>query len=46
MDLSVIIPFKNEEGNLGKLNKELVSVLEKQNYESEIIYVDDGSTGN
>lgn len=43
MKLSVIIPFKNEEENLVGLNKELVGILEKQKYNSEIIYVDDGS---
>lgn len=44
MKLSVIIPFKNEEGNLKSLNNELFVVLDKQVYESEVIYVDDGST--
>lgn len=43
MKLSVIIPFKNEEGNLEKLNKELTGILVKNAIESEVIYVDDGS---
>jgi len=43
MDLSVIIPFKNEEGNLEKLNKELALVLFKIGKKCEVIYVDDGS---
>jgi glycosyltransferase involved in cell wall biosynthesis len=42
--LSVIVPFFNEEENLERLHKELVSVLEKLGQESEIVYVDDGST--
>ena len=44
MELSVIIPFKNEEGNLKRLDKELMGVLEKLGVRSEVIYVDDGSS--
>ena len=44
MELSVIIPFKNEEGNLEKLDKELRDVLERLKVRSEVIYVDDGSS--
>jgi len=44
--LSVIIPFFNEEQNLQKLHTETVSVLDKIDKETEIIYVDDGSTDN
>jgi len=43
IDLSVIVPFFNEEANLAKLHKELVEVLAKLNVKSEIIYIDDGS---
>lgn len=43
-DLSVIIPFYNEKGNLSKLHDELSTVLVQTNLNCEIIYVDDGST--
>lgn len=42
--LSVVVPFYNEEENLEKLHKELFSVLKKLRFDSEIIYVNDGST--
>ena len=42
--LSVVIPFYNEEENLGRLHKELMSVLGSLPIESEAIYVNDGST--
>jgi len=41
--LSVIVPFYNEKGNLGRLHKEILFVLGKLRQESEIVYVDDGS---
>ncbi len=44
--LSVIVPFYNEEENLADLHKELASVLGKQKFESEVVYVNDGSTDN
>jgi glycosyltransferase involved in cell wall biosynthesis len=42
--LTVIIPFYNEEGNLTDLHKELSGVLNEQGYNSEAIYVNDGSS--
>ncbi len=42
--LSVIIPFLNEESNLPILHQELVNVLRKLDLDTEIVYVDDGST--
>src|SRR3989344_3536013 len=42
--LSVIIPFKNEEENLVKLNTELKKVLNQLSINCEVIFVDDGST--
>lgn len=42
--LSVIVPFYNEESNLEKLYKELIDVLAKLDMETEIVFVDDGST--
>ena len=44
MKLSIIVPCKNEEGNVTKLYEEINKVLEKIKY--EIIYIDDGSTDN
>ncbi|MFC4656355.1 glycosyltransferase family 2 protein [Rheinheimera marina] len=41
MDISVVIPAKNEQGNIQPLVEELVQALQQQNF--EIIYVDDGS---
>lgn len=43
IELSVIIPFYNEEGNLYDLHKEIIKVLKDQKYNSEVIYVNDGS---
>ncbi len=43
IDLSVVIPFYNENKNLEKLHHELITVLNKLNIKSEIVYVDDGS---
>jgi len=42
--LSVIIPAYNEEKRLPKTLKEISEYLKKQNFESEIIVVSDGST--
>ncbi len=42
MKLSIIIPAYNEEGNINKLNNELVKTLKDLQY--ELIYIDDGST--
>lgn len=44
IEYSVIVPFFNEEENLPKLHSELVSVLTKLKINSEIVYIDDGST--
>lgn len=44
IDLSIIVPFFNEEENLVTLHKELVSMLSCLKKECEIIYVNDGST--
>ncbi len=44
IELSIIIPVYNEEGNLSEFNRELVGVLSGIGREYEIIYVDDGST--
>ena len=46
MELSVVIPVYNEEGNLEQLNTRIHDVLSKLNLAYEIIYVDDGSKDN
>ena len=43
-DISVIVPFYNEEKNLEVLNEELVKVLSRLSINSEVIYVNDGSS--
>ena len=42
--LTVIVPVHNEEANLDKFLEALMTVLEREQYEYEIIFVDDGST--
>jgi glycosyltransferase involved in cell wall biosynthesis len=43
-DLSIVIPLFNEVGTLGELHRRLNAVLLLLGLDSEIIYVDDGST--
>lgn len=42
--VSVVVPIYNEEGNVAQLHQEIKDVCEKNNYEYEIIFIDDGST--
>lgn len=44
MTVSIVIPLYNEEENVQELHSNLKAVLDKNNLEYEIIYVDDGST--
>ena len=44
MQLSLIIPLYNEEESLAQLHREICEVAEANNYDIEIIFVDDGST--
>lgn len=46
MDISVIIPVYNEEGNLDLLYKELKSVMDSLEKDYEVIFIDDGSIDN
>ncbi len=45
MDLTVIVPVKNEQDNILPLLQEIHAALEGR-YEYEVIYIDDGSTDN
>jgi glycosyltransferase involved in cell wall biosynthesis len=42
-DFSVVIPFFNEESNVGPVVRELRDVLENQSHRYEVVLVDDGS---
>jgi len=46
MDLSIVIPLLNEEGNIEALHQQLTDVLSDSSLSCEIIMVDDGSTDN
>ncbi|HWD58719.1 MAG TPA: glycosyltransferase family 2 protein [Stellaceae bacterium] len=43
MDLSIVIPVKNEAGNIAPLVGEIVAALDPAGIDYEIVYVDDGS---
>src|ERR1700716_480147 len=43
MDLSVVMPVKNEAGNISPLVAEITAALDRR-VDYEIVYVDDGST--
>lgn len=42
--VSIVVPIFNEEGNVTELHKEILDVCIKNEYEFEIIFVDDGSS--
>ncbi len=42
--ISVVVPVYNEEGNVGKLHEEIKAVCEKEGYDYEIIFINDGSS--
>ena len=44
VDVSVVIPLYNEEGNIQELYRELNAVLHDKNFSYEILFIDDGST--
>lgn len=43
-EITVIIPFRNELGNLGELHTALVRAIELENWTAQFCYVDDHST--
>lgn len=43
LDISVVIPLFNEEESLIELNTWIYSVMSKNNFSYEVIYIDDGS---
>jgi len=43
-NISIVIPVYNEEGNVAALHEEIVEVCEKEGYNYEVIFVDDGSS--
>ena len=46
MDISIVIPLFNEEESLPELTRWINEVVTKHHYETEIIFVDDGSNDN
>lgn len=46
MNISVVIPLLNEEESLSELHSWIVQVMNKHNYNYEIIFIDDGSSDN
>jgi len=44
IDLSIVIPLYNEEGNVNELYQELKAVLQKEDLSYEILFINDGST--
>lgn len=44
IDISIVVPAYNEEGSVGELHEEIVSVMNTLGRGYEIIFIDDGST--
>src|SRR5690606_17112596 len=44
MNLSIVIPLLNEEESLNELHQWIVTVMNKNNFSYEVIFIDDGST--
>lgn len=42
--VSIVVPVYNEEGNVEELHREIKEVCEKEGYDYEIIFVNDGSS--
>lgn len=43
-NLSIIVPLKDEEGNVQQLHEELLGTFKEQGLQGEIIFIDDGSS--
>ena len=43
MDISIVIPLLNESESLVELSLKIDSVMKKNSFKYEVIYVDDGS---
>jgi glycosyltransferase involved in cell wall biosynthesis len=46
MNLSIVIPLLNEDESLHELHDWIVSVMDKNGFSYEILFIDDGSTDN
>ena len=46
MDISLVIPFLDEEGSLEELHSWIVEIMESNDYSYELIFIDDGSNDN
>lgn len=46
MDLSIVIPLKDEDESLPELSEWITRVMNENNYTYEVIYIDDGSKDN
>lgn len=44
IDVSIVVPLYNEEGNIDELYQELATVLQGNGYAYEILFINDGST--
>lgn len=44
LDITIFVPCRNEEGNVGRALKEIISVLTSYHYTYEVIVIDDAST--
>jgi glycosyltransferase involved in cell wall biosynthesis len=42
--VSIVVPVLNEEGNVAELHREIKEVCEREHYDYEIIFIDDGSS--
>lgn len=45
-NISIVVPIYNEEGNVAELHKEINDICIKNEYNYEIIFIDDGSSDN
>ena len=46
VDISIVVPAFNEEGNIAEMHRRLVDVLDAVGVSFEIVFVDDGSSDN